>query len=73
MLHSCVYLFNDVTRHTSHVTRHTVTLLHQVGAVLDLKPTFDVYLNDAWRVRKEVSSRSHQYTYTIHTACARGA
>ena len=23
MLHSCVYLFNDVTRHTSHVTHNT--------------------------------------------------
>ncbi len=31
---------------------------HQVGAVFDFKPTFDVYLNDAWRVRKEVRSAS---------------
>jgi hypothetical protein len=28
----------------------------QVGAVLDIKPTFDAYMNDAWRVRKEVRS-----------------
>jgi hypothetical protein len=39
--------------------------------VLDVKPTFDVYLNDAWRVRKEVSSgRNHQ---DIHPACTSGA
>jgi hypothetical protein len=34
----------------------------QVGAVLDIKPTFDAYMNDAWRVRKEVRSSPRRRT-----------